>query len=171
MRLCSRVLGTIVVLAFGSLVLAGPSDGDSIGTMRFADAEGRSIALDTPGVVYLVDFWALGCKPCIQEAPDLERLAKEYEPGGRFRLVSVLWGGWNGKDLLKVAEQAGTKLPAYSDPENWHDRLDVNGFPTKLFVRDGTVLKRSSGGGAGLYGHWKGVIEKELKAAAAVKAP
>lgn len=165
MRSQSIVLCVTVALSVGSFALAGASKGDSIGTLRFADADGQAIALDTPGVVYLVDFWALGCKPCIQEMPELERLVKEYEPAGRFRLVSVVWGGWRGKDLLRVAEQAGAKMPIYSDPENWHDRLDVDGFPTKIFVRDGTVLDRARGGGAGLYEHWKGEVERALKAA------
>jgi thiol-disulfide isomerase/thioredoxin len=163
------VCGMIVALAFATSALASPSDGDPIGTLHFADADGQAIALDKPGIVYLVDFWALGCKPCIQEMPDLERLAKEYEPGGRFRLVSVVSGGWKGKDLLKVAEQAGAKMTIYGDPENWHDRLDVDAFPTKFFVRDGTVLSRKRGGGAGLYDHWKGEVEKALKPEAAVK--
>jgi thiol-disulfide isomerase/thioredoxin len=172
MRIHPTVLGMIAALACGSFALAAPpSNGDSIGTLRFADAEGQVIALDKPGVVYLVDFWALVCKPCIQEMPELERLAKEYEPAERFRLVSVVWGGYEGKDLLKVAEQAGAKMTIYADPENWHDRLQVDAFPTKFFVRDGTVVARARGGGAGLYQHWKGMVEKALKPAGAVQAP
>ena len=171
MRFQLIVLGVLATLAFGVPALASPSNGDPIGTLRFADADGQTIVLDKPGIVYLVDFWALGCKPCIQEMPELERLAKEYEPSGRVRLVSVVWGGYKGKDLLKVAEQAGAKMPIYSDPENWHDRLEVDAFPTKFFVRDGTVLARLRGGGAGLYGHWKGTLEKELKPPEAVRAP
>ncbi len=172
MRIHSTVLGMIAALACGSLALAAPpSNGDTIGTLQFADAEDRPIVLDKPGVVYLVDFWALVCKPCIQEMPELERLAKEYEPTGRFRLVSVVWGGWAGGDLLRVAEQAGAKLPIYADPENWHDRLEVDAFPTKFFIRDGKVLSRARGGGAGTYPHWKAEVEKDLKAAEAVRAP
>ena len=170
MRLGSSVLGAIVVLAFGSLALAAAAKGDAIGTMRFADAEGRTIALDTPGVVYLVDFWALACKPCIEEMPELERLAKEYEPAGKFRLVTVVWG-FEGKDLLKLAERAGATVPMYSDPEDWYGQLGVNSFPTKFYVRDGTVLDRHRGGGAGTYQFWKRALEHELKAAEAVKAP
>jgi thiol-disulfide isomerase/thioredoxin len=159
MRLRHSVFGMIVALAFGSRGLAGAPNGDSIRTLRFA------------GVVYLVDFWALGCKPCIEEMPELARLAKEYEPSGRFRLVSVVWGGWKGNGLAKVAEEAGTKLPIYSDPENWHDRLDVDGFPTKLLVRDGTVIVRARGGGPGCYRQWKPAIETALKVAPAASAP
>jgi thiol-disulfide isomerase/thioredoxin len=171
MRIHPNVCGFIAALAVGTSVLASPSDGDPIGTMQFADAQGQVITLDKPGIVYLVDFWALACKPCMQEMPDLERLAKEYEPAGRFRLVSVVWGGYAGKDLLKVAEQAGAKMTIYGDPENWHDRLEVDAFPTKFFVRDGTVLARKRGGGAGLYDHWKGEVERALKPAGAAKTP
>jgi thiol-disulfide isomerase/thioredoxin len=172
MRVHLSVCGLIVALAAATSALASPpSDGDPIGTMQFIDAGGRVITLDKPGMVYLVDFWALGCKPCMQEMPELERLAQEYEPGGKVRLVSVVWGGWTGKDLAKVAEQAGAKMTIYGDPENWHDRLEVDAFPTKFFVRDNTVIARLRGGGAGLYGHWKGVVEKALKPEAAVKTP
>jgi thiol-disulfide isomerase/thioredoxin len=171
MRILPIVRPKIVALALATSALAGPSNGDPIGTLRFADAQGQVIALDKPGMVYLVDFWALGCKPCIQEMPELERLANEYEPGGKFRLVSVVSGGWTGKDLVTVAEQAGAKMTIYGDPENWHERLEVDGFPTKFFVRDGTIVARLRGGGAGLFGHWKGEVDKALKPEAAVKAP
>jgi thiol-disulfide isomerase/thioredoxin len=172
MRIRPKVCCMLVAMAAGSIAFASPaSKGDPVGTLRFADAQDQVIALDQPGIVYLVDFWALGCKPCIQEMPDLERLAREYEPSGKFRLVSVVSGGFKGQDLVKVAQQAGAKMTIYGDPENWHDRLEVDAFPTKFFVRDGTVLTRKRGGGAGLYDHWKGEVEKALKPEAASKAP
>jgi thiol-disulfide isomerase/thioredoxin len=171
MTVHGSVLGLIVALAVGSPALAGAAKGDTIGPLRFADAEGRTITLDAPGVVYLVDFWALGCKPCIAEMPELERLANELEPSGGFQLVRVAWGGWNGSELLKVAEQAGMKPPVYSDPESWHDRLEVDAFPTKFLIRDGTVLARARGGGAGAYDRWRAAIERESKSAAAAGAP
>src|SRR5262245_26080431 len=172
MRAQPIVCSMIAAIVAGSTAFAVPTNvGDAIGTPRFSDAEGKVIALDTPGIVYLVDFWSPACKPCIQEMPDLERLAKEYEPGGKFRLISVVWGDYKGQDLVKVAERAGAKTTIYADPENWHDRLEVDAFPTKFFDRDGTVLARKRGGGAGFYGHWKNEVEKALKPAEAAKAP
>jgi thiol-disulfide isomerase/thioredoxin len=168
-RLLSTVVGLISALALGSPAMASGFKGESVGTLQFEDANGRSIKLDEPGVVYLVDFWALGCKPCMMEMPDLDRLAKECEPSGHFRLVSVVWGGWKGDRLLQVADDAGTTEEVYSDPENWHDRLGVDAFPTKLLIRDGTVIVRKRGGGAGSYDYWKSAIERELKAAPAVR--
>ena len=146
-----------------TVALAVPATPDAIGILRFADADGRTLALDAPGVLYLVDFWALECKPCMQEMLQLERLAKEYEPSGRFRLVSVIWGGWEGKHLLVAGGRTGTALVPYSDPEDWFGHLEINAFPTKLLIRDGKLLRRARGGGTGTYATWKKAIDDELR--------
>ena len=146
-----------------TVTLAVPATPDPIGILRFADADGHTIALDAPGVLYLVDFWALECKPCMQEMPELERLAKEYEPSGRFRLVSVVYGGWKGRQLRVVASRTGTGLIPYSDPEDWLGRLEVDVYPTKLLIRDGKLLRRARGGGTGTYATWKKAIDDELR--------
>jgi thiol-disulfide isomerase/thioredoxin len=156
------------VIALASLVVplmawaAGTSPGP-IGPLRVGDAEGKTFTLDAPGVLYLVDFWALGCKPCIVEMPELERLAKEYEPSGRFRLISVVASGWEGKDLLTVAQQAGTTLPIFSDPDDLFRELEIRAFPTKLLIRDGVLLARKRGGSASAYDTWKPMIDTALQ--------
>ena len=147
------------LLAFASAFALAP--GTEIGTIRFADAEAQPLALDAPGVVYLVDFWAMGCKPCFVEMPELDKLAKELEPTGKFRLVSVAWG-WTPKDLNDVAKRAGVTRAIYADPEGWFSRLGCHGFPCKALVRDGVVLRQITGGGAGAYEKWKKAIVPEL---------
>ena len=154
-----------VVMA--TAALAGPATVDPIGTLRVADADGHTIALDAPGVLYLVDVWALECKPCMQEMPELDRLANEYESSGRFRLVSVVWGGWKGNELHSVAKQAKTTQSVYSDVEHWIGRLGIDAYPTKLMIRDGKLLRRVIGGGAGAYDKWKRIIDDDLKTARA----
>ena len=92
-----RLIAILLLALAGSTVAAAMPD--PLPILRVGDAEGHTMTLDAPGMLYLVDFWALGCKPCIVEMPELERLAKDYEPGGHFRLVSVVASGWEGKDL------------------------------------------------------------------------
>lgn len=156
-----RLIATLLLALVGST--ASSATPDRIQTLRVGDAEGNTTTLDEPGVLYLVDFWALGCKPCIVEMPELERLAKEYEPGGRFRLVTVVASGWEGKDLLNVAQQAGTTLPISSDPDDLFRTLDIRAFPTKLLIRDGVLLARKRGGGPGAYDTWKRIIDAALQ--------
>ena len=131
--------------------------------LTFADPSGTKVTLDEPGVVYLVDFWAVECKGCIEEIPELERLSRELVPRGRFRLVSVLWGGdWPGPMLKELAERYGIGRPLHTDPDGWQERLGKVAFPTKVLVRDGEVLKYPRGGDAGPYGNWKPLVDKAL---------
>lgn len=40
------------------------------------------------GTVYLVDFWATWCPPCVEALPELEKVHEEFHPRG-FEIVSL----------------------------------------------------------------------------------
>jgi thioredoxin 1 len=45
---------------------------------EFTDANWKTEVLESP-IPVLVDFWAPWCKPCLNLAPTIEKLAAEYE--------------------------------------------------------------------------------------------
>ncbi|MBX3354209.1 MAG: redoxin family protein [Phycisphaeraceae bacterium] len=49
--------------------------------------KGEPVRRFEPGTVYLVEFWATWCGPCIKEIPHLTRLQKEY--GDRLVVIGV----------------------------------------------------------------------------------
>ncbi|MCZ7556746.1 MAG: TlpA family protein disulfide reductase [Bacteroidia bacterium] len=51
-------------------------------TTRFISSESLE------GKVYLVDFWATWCPPCVEALPELEHIHKEFSPRG-FTIVSL----------------------------------------------------------------------------------
>jgi cytochrome c biogenesis protein CcmG/thiol:disulfide interchange protein DsbE len=54
--------------------------------------EGQSYTLsELKGKVVLVNFWASWCKPCEQEAADLEAAWRYYQPGGDVIFLGVDW--------------------------------------------------------------------------------
>ncbi len=127
------------------------------------DAWGSSVSLDEPGILYLVDYWAIGCKPCMWEMPDLIRLSKDLSADHKFRMVSVLFR-WPPELLEKVrVEYELDDLPLYSDTERAFEKLGL-AFPTKLIVRGGKILDVEVGGQPeGTYRHWRDKIRTFLK--------
>jgi cytochrome c biogenesis protein CcmG/thiol:disulfide interchange protein DsbE len=54
--------------------------------------DGQQInSLDLRGKVVVLNFWASWCKPCEQEAADLETAWRDYEPGGEVIFIGVDW--------------------------------------------------------------------------------
>jgi len=54
--------------------------------------DGQQINLaDLRGQVVVLNFWASWCKPCEQEAADLEQAWRDYQPGGEVLFLGLAW--------------------------------------------------------------------------------
>ncbi len=86
------LLGFLGLIAWGLKVSqAGPiTIGQQVPAFNFLAFDGQK--LNTGGLagkVIVVNFWASWCKPCEQEAADLEASWKYYQPGGQVVFLGV----------------------------------------------------------------------------------
>lgn len=104
-------------------------------------AEGR----DT---VYVVNFWATWCKPCIEELPAFDRLARAERTNP---VVVLLVSLDSPKDRTSKVEpflrKAGYKCEAVvlneSKPHLWIDKVDASwsgAIPATWFIKEGRRL-------------------------------
>jgi cytochrome c biogenesis protein CcmG, thiol:disulfide interchange protein DsbE len=86
------ILGLLGLLALGLMrSQQGPvSVGQTAPVFTLTTFDGDRIDLgDLHGKVVVINFWASWCKPCEQEAADLEAAWRQYEPGGQVVFLGV----------------------------------------------------------------------------------
>ncbi len=86
------VLGLLAILALGlRRAQQGPvTVGDKVPNFSLTTFEGEQIELvDLQGKVVVLNFWASWCKPCEQEAADLETAWRYYQPHGDVVFLGV----------------------------------------------------------------------------------
>lgn len=115
--------------------------------INFIALDGRKVDVrDKRGNVVLVDFWALWCKPCVDEMPILRRIYKEYRG---FTIVGINCDSENDKAKLKqFLEDGGYDWPQHFDgkgPANEFARLyQVTAWPTTYLIgKDGKVVAKN----------------------------
>lgn len=147
-------------------VIARP--GRTIRDFTSTTLDGETVSPESlKGKVYLLDFWATWCGPCIAELPHLRRAYKQYNEQG-FEIVSISLDS-EKEDLTDFLGK--NEMPwkhVYDEDrdadQRLGDRFGVYGIPHTLLVGpDGTIIgggyrgqaldaaveKALAGGGAG----------------------
>lgn len=94
--------------------------GDTAPDFTLMDTEGRKVQLSraNKGSVVLLAFWSLRCGACLQEAPFLEQLHKNYGKKG-VTLLSVVTDGVDAATTKTIMKEVGVAptYPVLVDPD------------------------------------------------------
>jgi len=93
------------------------------------------------GKVVVINFWASWCKPCEQEAAELQQAWKEYEPGGKVVFL--------GLDYVDTEPEARVYMKkfgiTFANGPDLATRISqyfrIKGVPETYFVDQNGVLK------------------------------
>jgi thiol-disulfide isomerase/thioredoxin len=79
--------------------------------------------------LYVVNFWATWCAPCVKELPHFEKISAEYEPEKvKFILISLDFPSQIDKQLIPFLKKNKITLPVSVmtnlDYNAWIDKVD-----------------------------------------------
>jgi thiol-disulfide isomerase/thioredoxin len=175
---------TITTLIIVTMVSCGDNNNTDSSTLRglvpteTASAEGTQVNIyDFNGLkslfdqdddtLYIINFWATWCKPCIKELPYFERINKEY--GGKevkVILVSLDFRPQVEGQLIPfmVKNNLRSEVLVLHDPDAnaWIEQVDPGwsgAIPATLFIREG---ERSFYEQSLSYEELKSIVESKL---------
>ncbi len=155
----ARAFLPLLALLTASVAVAQTKDGtlrigDKAPPMKVAKwVKGAPTTTFKPGQVYVVEFWATWCGPCLTSIPHLTELQKKYGSQVKFNGIAVWQREAKDKYVGTVSafvKSMGTKMDyavaADTEPSNgamangWMTAAGQNGIPTAFVVgKDGSI--------------------------------
>ncbi|MEN0021265.1 MAG: redoxin domain-containing protein [Planctomycetota bacterium] len=143
----------VATAAFVAPALAAPDlvAGNKAPELETSDwVKGQEVTEFEPGKIYVVEFWATWCPPCIASMPHLTKLQTEYKDDGVTIIgISSLDSRGNTLEAVEtMTEDKGDELMGYSvafddsgvSRNKWQRAADSMGLPTAFVVdREGKI--------------------------------
>jgi cytochrome c biogenesis protein CcmG/thiol:disulfide interchange protein DsbE len=80
------------LIALLGIVFTPIGIGQPVPNFTLTTFDGQTYTLeDLRGKVVVINFWASWCKPCEQEATDLETAWRNYQPSGEVVFLGIAW--------------------------------------------------------------------------------
>ncbi|MEM6737674.1 MAG: TlpA disulfide reductase family protein [Bacteroidota bacterium] len=157
---CFMLLWTLMVCAQN-----GPQDltGTKAQKFELIDIDGNIISSDnTKGKVVVLNFWFIGCKPCLKEIPELNAVYQEYAQNQEVVFASIALD--NLENVRKKMSKYNIQYPIVTDGDPFSKLFKVNGFPTNIVIdKERNYFFRFTGGLPGIGDYISNSIQKALE--------
>lgn len=143
------------LLSLKSIAQDNLTIGDPAPEMKYSKwLKGKPVKSFNRDRMYVVEFWATWCGPCVQAMPHLSELSKKYKDKATFIGVNI-WEKTGEQpyesslpSVTKFVKSMGDKM-AYSVvadnndqhmANQWMVRAGQNGIPATFLIREGKVI-------------------------------
>ena len=111
------------------------------------DLDGNNLSLEQyRGKVVLLDFWAVWCKPCIAEMPNVKQVYEKYKDDN-FQIIGISLDE-SRNTLVGYLEKEGITWPQVFDGSGWKNQVaemyGIRAIP-QMYLIDGEGMIRKSG--------------------------
>lgn len=97
---------------------------------------------DFEGKPTIINFWFIGCAPCIQEMPILNGFKEKY--GDRVNFVSITFD--DQKAVEKFLLKREFNFLQVADAQDYINNLGITNYPTTLFINAKGIVQQVKGG-------------------------
>jgi len=125
--------------------------------------DGKTISFDDlKDKVVVLNFWFIGCKPCVMEMPELNKLVAKYKGNSDIVFVSIAMDDKKNIDgFLRTHPFDYQIIPRGNKIMS---SFDVNVYPTHIVVgKDGVIQHRTYGLGSNTIGDLESKIRNAMK--------
>ena len=96
--------------------------------------------------VYLLNFWASWCGPCMRELPGLNRLNDSFR-SKNFKVLTINSDYEEQEKLIvKTKKNLGLKIPIISDKKGFYvEKFNVEGLPVTMIFKSAQLVEKING--------------------------
>ena len=113
---------------------AGTEPLKALPEVHLVDFDGKLVKADSlKGSVYVFDFWATWCGPCLLEIPVWNQLQAKYGDKG-LKVIGVTMASGDAKEVKPFVAKRNMKYTVLLGDDDQTYDLNVIGFPTTYVV-------------------------------------
>lgn len=146
----SKILITLLILISTIACSNTKSNDDKYVLKAVQYEELESIVNMEDNILYVVNFWATWCKPCVDEMPDFMEVNELYKKNDKFKMILVSLDDVDvlNKDVANFIEKYHIKADVYllddiKRMNMWIPATDPSwsgAIPATVFIRNGEKL-------------------------------